>query len=178
MTKTLNQIIFFSSTKIRIFFSATLGISNLFHKINACWHQREIIRRKNYIIQLTILASLNVYTTDWELHLLVINLKGSIYYFINNIWYKYAGITKQKEKYLMADKKLRRKLTENWRLSNPNTTKTPDRHELRCCIWVWSSNFTNATSWEKELGEIILHGHLEKLMVKTNLSPTPFFSPH
>jgi hypothetical protein len=26
MTKTLNQIIFFSSTKIRIFFSATLGI--------------------------------------------------------------------------------------------------------------------------------------------------------
>ena len=28
-----------------------------------------------------------------QLHLLVINLKGSIYYFINNIWYKYAGIT-------------------------------------------------------------------------------------
>jgi hypothetical protein len=30
MTKTLNQIIFFSSTKIRIFFSATLGIRILF----------------------------------------------------------------------------------------------------------------------------------------------------
>jgi hypothetical protein len=28
-----------------------------------------------------------------QLHLLVINLKGSIYYFINNIWYKYTGIT-------------------------------------------------------------------------------------
>jgi hypothetical protein len=52
-------------------------------------------------------ASLIIYPTDWELHLLVINLKGSIYYFINNIWYKYTGKTKQKDKYLMADKKLR-----------------------------------------------------------------------
>jgi hypothetical protein len=32
MTKTLNQIIFFSSTKIRIFFSATLGIRIFFGK--------------------------------------------------------------------------------------------------------------------------------------------------
>jgi hypothetical protein len=32
MTKTLNQIIFFSSTKIRIFFSATLGIRIFFRK--------------------------------------------------------------------------------------------------------------------------------------------------
>ena len=32
MTKTLNQIIFFSSTKIRIFFSATLGIRIFFSK--------------------------------------------------------------------------------------------------------------------------------------------------
>ena len=32
MTKTLNQIIFFSSTKIRIFFSATLGIRIFFWK--------------------------------------------------------------------------------------------------------------------------------------------------
>ena len=32
MTKTLNQIIFFSSTKIRIFFSATLGIRIFFQK--------------------------------------------------------------------------------------------------------------------------------------------------
>jgi hypothetical protein len=32
MTKTLNQIIFFSSTKIRIFFSATLGIRIFFYK--------------------------------------------------------------------------------------------------------------------------------------------------
>jgi len=30
MTKTLNQIIFFSSTKIRIFFSAILGIRIFF----------------------------------------------------------------------------------------------------------------------------------------------------
>jgi hypothetical protein len=30
MTKTLNQIIFFSSTEIRIFFSATLGIRIFF----------------------------------------------------------------------------------------------------------------------------------------------------
>ena len=30
MTKTMNQIIFFSSTKIRIFFSATLGIRIFF----------------------------------------------------------------------------------------------------------------------------------------------------
>ena len=34
MTKTLNQIIFFSSTKIRIFFSATLGISIFFLEKN------------------------------------------------------------------------------------------------------------------------------------------------
>jgi hypothetical protein len=32
MTKTLNQIIFFPSTKIRIFFSATLGIRIFFGK--------------------------------------------------------------------------------------------------------------------------------------------------
>ena len=32
MTKTLNQMIFFSSTKIRIFFSATLGIRIFFQK--------------------------------------------------------------------------------------------------------------------------------------------------
>ena len=32
MTKTLNQIIFFSSTKIRIFFSVTLGIRIFFSK--------------------------------------------------------------------------------------------------------------------------------------------------
>jgi hypothetical protein len=32
MTKTLNQIIFFSSTKIRIFFSATLGIRIFFYR--------------------------------------------------------------------------------------------------------------------------------------------------
>ena len=55
----------------------------------------------------SILASLIVYTTDWELHIFEINLKGSMYYFINNMWYKYTGITKQKDKYLMADKKLR-----------------------------------------------------------------------
>ena len=34
MTKTLNQIIFFSSTKIRIFFSATLGIRIFFLEKN------------------------------------------------------------------------------------------------------------------------------------------------
>ena len=32
MTKTLNQIIFFSSAKIRIFFSATLGIKIFLRK--------------------------------------------------------------------------------------------------------------------------------------------------
>jgi hypothetical protein len=36
-----------------------------------------------------------------------LNLKGSIYFFNNNIWYKYTSITWQKDKYLMADKKLR-----------------------------------------------------------------------
>ena len=41
-----------------------------------------------------------------QIKLLVISLKGSIYYFINNIWYKYTGITKQKNKYLMAEKNL------------------------------------------------------------------------
>jgi hypothetical protein len=81
----------------------------------ACQHQREIIPCKNYIIQLPIWASSIVYTTDWELPLLVISLKGSIYYFANhNIWYKYTGITKQKDKYLMADKKI------------TNTQKTED----------------------------------------------------
>ena len=34
MTKTLNQIIFFSSTKIRIFYSATLGIRIFFLEKN------------------------------------------------------------------------------------------------------------------------------------------------
>jgi hypothetical protein len=36
------------------------------------------------------------------------------------------------------------------------TTKNPDWHELRCSIWVYSSNFTNTTSWVKELGAIAL----------------------
>ena len=84
-----------------------------------------IIRQKNYIIQLPILASLIVYTTDWELHLLVINLKGSMYYFINNIWYKYTGIIKQKDKYLMADKKLRiHRKTEDWATQTPLKLRT------------------------------------------------------
>jgi hypothetical protein len=39
--------------------------------------------------------------------------KVSIYYFINNIWYKYTGITKQKNKYLMADKNYEYMYTEN-----------------------------------------------------------------
>jgi hypothetical protein len=82
---------------LKLFLSFSPGDIIYFTKINACWHQREIIRRKNYIIQLPILASLIVYTTHWELHLLVINLKGSIYYFINNIWYKYTGIQKQRQ---------------------------------------------------------------------------------
>jgi hypothetical protein len=37
MTKTLNQIILFSSTKIRIFFSATLGIRIFFGKKKISW---------------------------------------------------------------------------------------------------------------------------------------------
>jgi hypothetical protein len=121
-----------------------------FTKINECWHQREIIRRKNYIIQLPISASLIVYTTDWELH--IIGNKSQ------------RVITKQKNKYVMADKKLRihwkLKIEQHqgrillYVLGNTNTTKTPDWHELRCSIWVCSSNFTNITSWAKELGEI------------------------
>jgi hypothetical protein len=57
-------------------------------------------------VDIPIWASSIVYTTDWDLPLLVISLKGSIYYFINNIWYKYTGISKQKDIYLLADKKL------------------------------------------------------------------------
>jgi hypothetical protein len=49
-----------------------------------------------HVYQLPMVESLIVYTTDWELHvhvvpLLVNNLKGSIYYFNHNIWYKYTG---------------------------------------------------------------------------------------
>jgi hypothetical protein len=43
--------------------------------------------------------------------------------------------------------------TEDW---DAQTTKNPDWHELRCSIWVCSSNFTNTTSWAKELGAIAL----------------------
>jgi hypothetical protein len=42
-----------------------------------------------------------------SLRLNSLKLKGSIYYFNNNIWYKYTSITWQKDKYLMADNKLR-----------------------------------------------------------------------
>jgi hypothetical protein len=43
--------------------------------------------------------------------------------------------------------------TEDW---DAQTTKNPDWHELRCSIWICSSNFTNTTSWAKELGAIAL----------------------
>jgi hypothetical protein len=49
----------------------------------------------------------------WSLH--------SVYIFMKNVpkkstilWYKYTGITKQKDKYLMADKKLR--IHVHWKL--------------------------------------------------------------
>ena len=51
--------------------------------------------------------SLATVSSDWPLRLISLKLKGSIYYFNNNIWYKYTSITWQKNKYLMADKKLR-----------------------------------------------------------------------
>ena len=66
----------------------------------------EIISRGNYIIQLPIWGSSIVYTTDWELPLLVIILKGSNIYFNKNTRYKYTDVTSQKDKYLMADKTL------------------------------------------------------------------------
>jgi len=54
----------------------------------------------------------------------------------------------------MADKKFTNtQKTEEW---DAQTTKNPDWHELRCSIWVCSSNFTNTTSWAKELGAISL----------------------
>ena len=43
--------------------------------------------------------------------------------------------------------------TEDW---DAQTTTNPDWHELRCSIWVCRSNFTNTTSWTKELGAIAL----------------------
>ena len=49
--------------------------------------------------------SLATVSSDWPLRLN--SLKRSIYYFNSNIWFKYTGITWQKDKYLMADKKLR-----------------------------------------------------------------------
>ena len=68
------------------------------------------------------LASSIAYITDWELPFLVISLRGSLYYyfkFINNIWYKYTGITKQKDK-CMTDKKLWiHREVPNWRLQTP-----------------------------------------------------------
>jgi hypothetical protein len=59
-----------------------------------------------------------------------LKLKESIYYFNNNIWYKCTSLTWQKDKYLMADKKITNtKKTEDW---DAQTTKNPDWHELRC----------------------------------------------
>ena len=52
MTKTLNQIIFFSSTKIRIFFSATLGIRIFFLEKNNNPTIYKINRRRNIISSL------------------------------------------------------------------------------------------------------------------------------
>ena len=99
-----------------------------------CWHQREIIRQKNYIIQLPILASLIVYITDWELHLLVINLKGSIHYFIKNIWYKYTGTVHSKcinDHTLRSDIFLLKCLTHSREMSD----KFESQHSLSPTIW-------------------------------------------
>ena len=93
--------------------------------------------------------SLATVSSDWPLRLNSLKLKGSIYYFN-----KYTSITWQKDKYLMADKKITNtQKTEDW---DAQTTKNPNWHELRCSIWVCSSNFTNTTSWVKELGAIAL----------------------
>ena len=78
-------------------------------------------------------------------------LKWSIYYFNNNIWYKYTGITWHKDKYLMTDNKLRipRKLK----------TETYKQLQIRSdmiSICFCSSMFTNTTAWAKELGAIAL----------------------
>ena len=43
--------------------------------------------------------------------------------------------------------------TEDW---EAQTTKNPDWHQLRCTIWICSSNFINTTSWAIELGAIVL----------------------
>jgi len=55
----------------------------------------------------------------------------------------------------MADKKLRipRKLKIEQRKHN---YKIQYRHDLGSSIWVCSSNFTNTTSWAKELGAMVL----------------------
>jgi hypothetical protein len=144
------------------------------------WHQREIIRQKNYIIQLPILASLIVYTTDWELHLLVINLKWSIYYFINNIWYKYTGITKQKDKYLMADKKNTNTLkTEDWATETPLKLRT-DMNSYESAVWTSLISLHGQRSWGKSPSPLwkVEGGktNLPPLFFSLNWRKTPFFT--
>ena len=53
MTKTLNQIIFFSSTKIRIFFSATLGI-------RICFYKKTITRPEIRFSELNMVYKINL----------------------------------------------------------------------------------------------------------------------
>ena len=66
MTKTLNQIIFFSSTKIRIFFSATLGI-RIFFSLTTLNSQNEFDVVSHQIL-LDKLYYLGLDIEYWDLH--------------------------------------------------------------------------------------------------------------
>jgi hypothetical protein len=107
-------------------------------------------------------------TFNWQ-----ISLKGSIHYFNNNIWYKYTGITWQKEKYLMANNNLRihcTQKTEDWAIQTPLKIRT--------------DIISDATfEYAVRTSLIPLHGrrsnyppHFEKLRVaKLILRKMPFF---
>ena len=74
MTKTLNQIIFFSSTKIRIFFSATLGIRIFFHIFAFFWVelQKPVVTPILHFSQILLQYILVIFSSYYSKYLCII----------------------------------------------------------------------------------------------------------
>ena len=96
-----------------------------------------------------------VYITDWEQHLLVINLKGSIHYFIKNTWYKYTGTVHSKcinDHTLRSDIFLPKCQTHSREMSDKfeSTLSKSDYlvgHHGRTWEWIFKDFFLHFSRW-------------------------------
>ena len=119
MTKTRNQIIFFSSTKIRIFFSATLGIRIFFKKkkhnptpLQVKWsfpYDMALTKSKDILLSMYDSSDVNLITKSGEIKpfLSVASLRTTGIYVTNNN-YIILGVVDKGGTYKLTDKSRRK----------------------------------------------------------------------